>query len=136
MLVACLDYGGATIKPKPFFEFIETTEKAALSFIIGCIGTYLAARRWMKAGGVYMTKFLHSGIYTHSATVLPSALVKLSKIKHDGKIPDFLVQDSSRGWHAFESKGGTASNRWKQIIAGLKQLENVSGIQLASARGG
>jgi hypothetical protein len=134
-LVACLDYSGATITPKPFFKFIETTEKAALSFVIGCIGTHVAARLWMVAGGVRMTKFLHSGIYTQSATVLPSALVKLSKIVPKGKIPDFLVQDSNHGWHVFESKGGAANNRWKQIVAGLKQLENVTNIKLASAWG-
>lgn len=135
MLLACLDYGKATITPKPFFELIETTEKAALSFIIGCIGAHFAARLWMVAGGVRMTRFLHSGIYTHSATVLPSALIKLSKINPKGKTPDFLVRDSSRGWHAFESKGGGVNNRWKQIVAGLKQLENVSSIKLASAKG-
>lgn len=135
MLVACLDYGGAAITPKPFFEFVETTEKAALSFVIGCIGTHVAARLWMVAGGVRMTKFLHSGIYAQSATVLPSALVKLTKNNLKGKIPDFLVQDSNRGWHVFESKGGAVNNRWQQIVAGLKQLENVTNIKLASARG-
>lgn len=135
MLVACLDYGGAAVTPKPFFEFVETTEKAALSFIIGCIGTHIAARLWMVAGGVRMTKFLHSGIYSQSATVLPSALVKLSHINPKGKIPDFLVQDSNHGWHVFESKGGAVTKRWSRIVAGLKQLENVTAIKLAKAKG-
>ena len=135
MLAACLDYGGVIVTPKPFYKFVETTEKAALSFVIGCIGTHIAAKLWMMGGGVRMSKFLHSGIYSKSTTVLPSALVKLTKINPKGKIPDFLVQDSSRGWHAFESKGGVANKRWIQIVMGLKQLANVTTISLASAKG-
>lgn len=47
MLAACLDYGTTSIQPKPFYKFIETTEKAALSFVIGTIGTHVAARIWI-----------------------------------------------------------------------------------------
>lgn len=135
MLVACFDYGGATVTPKSFFTHIETSEKAALSFIVGCIGTHIAARVWMSGGGTHMTRFLHSGIYTKSLSITPAALVKLTKHNNKGKIPDFLVQDRRRKWHAFESKGGVPENRWQQVVSGLRQLANVSTIKLAKAKG-
>jgi hypothetical protein len=135
MLLACLEYNGSTVRPRSFFEHVETSEKAALSFITGCLGTHLAARRWTAGGGTRVVSFLHTGIYTNADVVLPSALIALAKARQDGKVPDFLVKDGNQAWHAFESKGGTQSSRWKQVVAGLKQLENVGGIGYAHPTG-
>ena len=128
MLLACLDFGGQEVIPKSFFEHVEATEKGALAFIAGCLGTHIAARAWMAGAGTFTKRFLHTGIYTKATAVLPSALVKWVKKNQTGKIPDFLVQDGNSLWHVFESKGGNVSNRWPQLIAGLEQLVNVSSV--------
>lgn len=128
MLLACLDFSGQEVIPKSFFEHVEATEKGALAFIAGCLGTHIAARVWMASAGTFTKRFLHTGIYTKATAVLPSALVKWVKKNQKGKIPDFLVQDGNSLWHVFESKGGNVSNRWTQLIAGLEQLVNVSSV--------
>lgn len=128
MLLACLDFSGLEVVPKSFFEHVEATEKGALAFIAGCLGTHIAARAWMAGAGTSTKRFLHTGIYTKATAVLPSALVKVVKKNQKGKIPDFLVQDGNSVWHVFESKGGNGSNRWTQLIAGLEQLVNVSSV--------
>ena len=52
MLLACLDYSAQGIIPKTFFEHVEATEKGALAFIAGCLGTHIAARElgWRVQG--------------------------------------------------------------------------------------
>lgn len=132
MLLACLDYSSPEVIPKSFYEHVEATEKGALAFIAGCLGTHIAARVWMAGAGTRTKRFLHTGIYTKATTVLPSALAKVGKNKQKGKIPDFLVQDGNSDWHVFESKGGNVSSRWPQLIAGLEQLVNVSTVGTVS----
>ena len=134
MVSACLDYHSGRVVPKAFFTSIETSEKAALSFIAGCLGTHLAARRWLDAAGRKMVSFLHAGIFTKATVVLPSSLLALNKTSK--RLPDYLVCDSAGEWHVFESKGGTVGSRWPQIVDGLRQLEGITGVGLASLLSG
>lgn len=135
MLASCLTYSGRDAKPKPFFEAIETTEKGALSFVAGCVGTHIAARVWLKAGGTTMRQFLHSSSYTKASAVVPSRVVRLNRTTRRGVMPDFLVLDGGGDWHVFESKGGVLSKRWVQIVRGLEQLDNVASVGFVGAVG-
>ncbi len=125
MLLTCLDCSGNKVVPKPFYEHVEATEKVGLAFIAGCFGAHLGARSWTAGAGTSLKRFLHAGIYTKATTVSTQALVTLAKSHAKGKTPDFLVQDQNNEWHVFESKGGSVSKRWSQVIDGLDQLLNV-----------
>ena len=116
---------------REFFEVVESSEKGAVSFIVGCLGTQLAATRWLEGSGTKLKAFLHVGLYS-KATVVPAAvLVKL--VKNGGRTPDFLVLDDASQWHLFESKGGSTSARWSQIVDGLRQLDGVSKVGYATS---
>lgn len=130
MTQACLHHQGGRLTPRDFFESVEATEKGALSFIIGGIGTYLAASRWLNASGRKLERCLHTGVFRDATLVTPSAKVN---VLHTSRIPDFLVLDSANDWHVFESKGGVFDKRWGQLLDGLKQLGSVSQVGYAGA---
>lgn len=105
--------------PREFSKVLEKSETGMLAFTLGSMGTYLAARQWLKAGGVSLSTFLHYDIWS-KARVPPGA----GSVK--GKQPDFLVADSAGNWHVFESKGGRGQNRWARLAEGLQQLSTVT----------
>lgn len=105
--------------PRGFSRALEKSEVGILAFCIGSAGTYLAARQWLRAGGVSMSAFLHYDIWSKARVPAATSSAK-------GKQPDFLVADSAGNWHVFESKGGRAQNRWASLAEGLQQLSNVT----------
>jgi hypothetical protein len=107
---------------KSMYEYIEASEKGALSFILGGIGSYVAARQWLRAGGDALSLFLHAGIYSKAVNKNP-APVKFSPTSK--KIPDYLAYSHNRDWHVFESKGGAITDRWMRIVQGLAQLDSL-----------
>ncbi|WP_156328121.1 hypothetical protein [Massilia sp. WF1] len=107
---------------KPVYAHVETSEKAALSFIIGGIGSYIAAQNWLRTGGDRLDLFLHAGIYTKAVNGI-GPLVNYSSTSK--KSPDYLVYSEKKDWHVFESKGGSIDDRWLRIVQGLAQLANL-----------
>lgn len=123
MVAACIEVDANQARvPRSFYARVEASEKVALSFIIGGIGAYLAARKWLNAGGDSVAAFLHVGIYTKGINGTPP-LVSFSLVS--GKSPDYLVESRQGDWHVFESKGGASAGRWGRIVEGLVQLSNV-----------
>ena len=129
MVIACIqaDKNQAKI-PRSFYTRVEASEKVALSFIIGGIGTYLAAQNWLQAGDDSVGAFLHTGIYTKGIDEA-SPLVHFTTAS--GKSPDYLVESRKGQWHVFESKGGNGAGRWGRIVEGLVQLADLPKIAWA-----
>jgi hypothetical protein len=126
MVVVCLTQDKNKARQlRSFYHRVEASEKTALSFILGGIGTYLAAHRWLLGGGDSVRSFLHVGIFTKGISGA-SAAVPFSTTST--KCPDYLVEGLSGGWHVFESKGGGASSRWARLCQGLAQLDSVPSI--------
>ncbi|SAL62217.1 hypothetical protein AWB68_03266 [Caballeronia choica] len=130
LVLACFHMDGKCRLPRPFYKRVEQSEKVALSFILGSMGAYLAARKWLKAGDDPMKLCLHVGIYA-KVSLKPERLVSFASTSK--KSPDFLVEADSGDWHVFESKGGVASERWARICEGLKQLEGLPAIGWAGS---
>jgi hypothetical protein len=126
MVAACIGVNGAEAYiPRSFYFRIEASEKVAISFIVGGIGTYLAAENWLNAAGDKARVFLHSSIY--SKGVLPriyGASLKTSS----SKSPDYIVETNSGDWYVFESKGGNYASRYKRIVEGLLQLNGITSV--------
>jgi hypothetical protein len=123
MVASCieLDAGKARLASS-FYERIEPSEKVALSFILGGIGAYLAARQWLAAAGDSLSDFLHVGIFTKGTV---GAASHVHFMPSSGKWPDYLVHTKTGEWHVFESKGGTLGSRWSRLVEGLLQLQHV-----------
>jgi hypothetical protein len=126
MVVVCLTQdNNKAHQPRSFYDRVEASEKTALSFILGGIGAYLAAHRWLVGGGDSVRSFLHVGIFTKG---IASASAAPPFSTTSTKSPDYLVEGLSGGWHVFESKGGGASSRWARLCQGLAQLDRVPSI--------
>lgn len=100
-----------------FYSKIEPSEKVAISFIAGGIGSFIAAYHWLAAAGEKINVMLHTSIYTKGLS--PSIKTNPLTAK---KSPDYLIESDSGAWHIFESKGGTDVGRHKRIQEGLLQL--------------
>lgn len=100
-----------------FYSKIEPSEKVAISFIAGGIGSFIAAKYWLDAAGEKVKVMLHTSIYTKGISSSIKTNLLTSK-----KSPDYLVESDSGKWHVFESKGGTDRGRNKRIQEGLLQL--------------
>lgn len=111
-----------------FFERVEASEKTALSFVLGGMGAFIAAQKWLAAGGDPIRSFLHVGIFTKGIAGAPAAIAFKSGSK---KVPDYLVESKSGQWHVFESKGGHVDGRWERLCEGLVQLAYVPKIAWA-----
>jgi hypothetical protein len=123
LVTSCLFRGANnTIAVRAVYAHIETSEKSALSFIIGGLGSYIAAQQWLKTGGDSLDLFLHAGIYTKALNGV-GPLVNFAASSQ--KSPDYLVYTGKKDWHVFESKGGSIDGRWLRIVQGLAQLNNL-----------
>lgn len=111
-----------TLAIRAAYAHVETSEKAALSFIIGGLGSYIAAQQWLKAGGDGLDLFLHAGIYTRAVNGAGPPVHFSPSLK---KSPDYLVYTNKKDWHVFESKGGSVDERWLRIVQGLTQLAHL-----------
>ncbi|WP_312631211.1 hypothetical protein [Pantoea piersonii] len=124
MVVSCVKIGNNdAYVVQGFYSKIEPSEKVAISFIIGGMGSYVAAKHWLNAAGQHISKMLHTSIYTTAA--IPG--VKTNPTGTE-KSPDYLILSSSNEWHVFESKGGTHSGRYKRIQEGLLQLGHITSV--------
>ncbi|WP_141513007.1 hypothetical protein [Ramlibacter sp. WS9] len=123
MVVSCIEVNSKNARlPRTFYKRVEPSEKVAMSFILGGIGTYLAARLWLTAGGQSVDAFLHAGIYSKAVN---GAEPEVTFSPSSGKWPDYVVATKSGHWHVFESKAGTRVNRWARVVEGLVQLSNL-----------
>lgn len=130
LLNTCLDFRGGSVRLKAFHSIVEPSDKNGLSFMLGTMGTYLAARQWLRAADRHIVAFLHTNIFTAALAVSPHALVNLTRSGR--KLPDFLVKDSAGEWHVYESKGGVKRQRWSRLVEGLIQLDCISAVGNAS----
>lgn len=110
-----------------FYLKIEPSEKVAISFIAGGIGSFIAAYHWLAAAGEKINVMLHTSIYTKG--LYPSVITNPLTTK---KSPDYLIESDSGEWHVFESKGGTEAGRNKRIQEGLLQLGAITQLAWAS----
>ncbi|MBB1527358.1 MULTISPECIES: hypothetical protein [Pectobacterium] len=110
-----------------FYSKIEPSEKVAISFIAGGIGSFIAAYHWLAAAGEKINVMLHTSIYTKGLS--PSVKTNPLTTK---KSPDYLIESDSGEWHIFESKGGTDAGRHKRIQEGLLQLGAITQLAWAS----
>ncbi|WP_336668616.1 hypothetical protein [Enterobacter asburiae] len=110
-----------------FYSKIEPSEKVAISFIAGGIGSFIAAYHWLAAAGEKINVMLHTSIYTKG--LYPSVITNHLTTK---KSPDYLIESDSGEWHVFESKGGTDAGRNKRIQEGLLQLGAITQLAWAS----
>lgn len=119
-VASCIDvdrYAARVLRS--FVGELEKSELAAMSFIVGQYGAFLVAKRWLAAAGQKMGGFLHYDIYSRASITAPGSVTNESR-------PDFLVATQSGDWHLFESKGGSARERWANLAKGLRQLDNVA----------
>lgn len=110
-----------------FYSKIEPSEKVAISFIAGGIGSFIAAHHWFDAVGEKINVMLHSSIYIKGLSPSINTNTLTSQ-----KSPDYLIESSSGEWHVFESKGGTDAGRYKRILEGLLQLDTITHLAWAS----
>lgn len=112
MVFTCVKYDGHKAwKMRKFYEHLEPSDKTACSFILGGIGTFLTAQKWLHVGGDKLKYVLHNALYSYA--VSPSIIAKS---------PDYLVYGPATGWHVFESKGGGKGDRPTRLLQGLEQL--------------
>jgi len=104
-----------------FYSKIEPSEKVAISFIVGGIGSFISAYHWLAAAGEKINVMLHTSIYTKG--LYPFVITNPLNTK---KSPDYLIESDSGEWHVFESKGGTDGGRNKRIQEGLLQLGEIT----------
>ncbi|MCP1574175.1 hypothetical protein J2S30_002554 [Herbaspirillum rubrisubalbicans] len=123
MALSCLTYDktNSAWVVNNFYKQIEPSEKAAISFIVGSIFTFIAAKKWLYAGNTPMIDCLHAALYKN-------ALVKF--FPDDKKSPDYLISARGKTWHVFESKGG--DSRYAKIVEGLVQLKDVKSVGWAT----
>lgn len=105
---------------KQFYKYIESSDKATISFILGGVFSYLSALHWVESDNDFIEHFLH-------ASNLAISSLQLEK-KNSRKTPDYIVSSVGKKWHVFESKGGTIIKRWMRIEEGLRQLGIVTHI--------
>lgn len=91
---------------------LETSDKVNISFTLGNIATYLAAKAWIEASGDKIDMMLHERLYCAATSQLSS-----SKQRH----ADYIAITPNTAIHVFESKGGSSRN--EAVISGLGQLD-------------
>lgn len=124
-VLACVEIKSGNIRPRPFWRYVEPSEKAGVSFNLGSLGAALAAERWTQGAGHTVSRFLHTRLFIDASVVKRPLTISLA----GDKFPDYLVQDSGGGWHVFEAKGGgDGGNRWKQLAQGLQQAVQVTSV--------
>ncbi|MGC6027274.1 hypothetical protein [Enterobacter kobei] len=128
MVASCIKVGkNDAYFTQEFYSKIEPSEKVAISFIAGGIGSFIAAYHWLAAAGEKINVMLHTSIYTKG--LHPSILANPFTTK---KSPDYLIESDTGEWHIFESKGGTDAGRNKRIQEGLLQLGAITHLAWAS----
>lgn len=121
MVTDCLEVSATKAQSvRTFHKRVEASEKGAISFILGGIGTYLAAEKWLKACSDPVDLFLHVGLYT-KAISKPKPIISTSA-SATKSLPDYVAVSKGKKLHLFESKGGSYTGRSERIVGGLKQL--------------
>ncbi|AMY66013.1 MULTISPECIES: hypothetical protein [Enterobacter] len=108
-----------SFKVKNFYQCIEASEKATISFIIGGFFCYQSATNWLNSRHEQIKLFIHAGL-------ADKASLSLKRKKGKKTTPDYLIETTQGKWHVFESKGGESSSRWQRIEEGIAQLESVT----------
>ncbi|MEP9342296.1 hypothetical protein ABKT96_21475 [Enterobacter kobei] len=76
MVASCIKVGkNDAYFTQEFYSKIEPSEKVAISFIAGGIGSFIAAYHWLAAAGEKINVMLHTSIYTKG--LHPSILGKV-----------------------------------------------------------
>lgn len=93
------------------YSELESTEKAVVSFTLGCAITYLTAKEWIKAHNDSLALLIHERYFNNLLTP-----------KLQEKHPDYIAITTNGNFHVFESKGGNDLNT--AVANGMLQLAN------------
>lgn len=130
LIASCFSHSPLSSQPLSFYKGIDPSEKVVVSYVAGSIGAYLAAVQWLAAPKREVKLFLHASLLREGSIYISSKKPTLTSA--DGaesfEMPDFVLEDSSGEWHLFEAKGGRFGERWKRIVKGLRQLQNIASI--------
>ncbi|MFS9771454.1 hypothetical protein U0Y97_11500 [Enterobacter chuandaensis] len=110
---------GKAFKMRDFYQCIESSEKATISFILGGFFCYQSATYWLTSRHEQIAHFIHAGL-------IKKASLKFYPDKEKRKTPDYLIETRKGKWHVFESKGGGHASRWQRIEEAVKQLKSVT----------
>lgn len=121
LVLNCLELNGNNSQAiKEFYEHVESTEKGDISFVLGGLCTFLAARLWLRATMDPLQAFLHVGLCANAlSTPLPFLKIAKSGTK---SLPDYVAVSASTKLHLYESKGGELEAKWGRLMEGLDQL--------------
>lgn len=100
---------------RKFNRLLDGSDKTAMHYALGQVGAAFAIEEWL---GHKPLRIIHAG-------PLAASMVRADD---DCKmLPDFLVEDESKEWHALEAKGGGAPYKSEAISKGLQQLYSIDG---------
>ncbi|MDO2439307.1 hypothetical protein [Enterobacter nematophilus] len=118
----CVEVGqDKAFKMRKFYQCIESSEKATISFILGGFFCYQSATYWLTSRYEQIEHFIHAGL-------IIKASLRFYPEEDKRKTPDYLIETSAGEWHVFESKGGEHSPRWQRIEEAVAQLDSVTQI--------
>ncbi|WP_047626207.1 hypothetical protein [Enterobacter sp. ZOR0014] len=118
----CVEIGkNNAFKMRDFYQCIESSEKATISFILGGFFCFQSATYWLRSRNEEINLFIHAGLAMKASLEFPPKKTKR-------KMPDYLVGTDKDEWHIFESKGGEHTSRWQRIEEGVVQLGSVTHI--------
>ncbi|HDW3274416.1 TPA: hypothetical protein RMM66_001551 [Enterobacter asburiae] len=111
----------SAFKMRDFYQCIESSEKATISFILGGFFCFQSATYWLRSRNEEINLFIHAGLAMKASLEFPPKKAKR-------KMPDYLIGTKKDEWHVFESKGGEHTSRWQRIEEGVVQLASVTHI--------
>ncbi|MGU3485370.1 hypothetical protein [Enterobacter bugandensis] len=118
----CVEVGhDKAFKMRNFYQCIESSEKATISFILGGFFCYQSATYWLTSRNEKIEHIIHAGL-------IKKASLRFYPEEDKRKTPDYLIETSAGEWHVFESKGGEHTPRWQRIEEGVAQLDSVTQI--------
>lgn len=120
--LAHLDFSNGPPSLQAFTEFIETTDKAGISFVLGSLCCYLAAQEWLCNKQRSMRGFFHFKLYSQALVSGHDDFFDHREINAEGSTPDFLALDDLGQLYTFEAKGRKHSQRYSALKNGLLQI--------------
>lgn len=109
---------------KPAYYRLETTEQAAISFILGNAVTKVCAEKLLNCPWLTHLKDKQGVQLTGSGVVAPSK-INLYNTPKIPERPDFIGTDMSGAYHVFESKGSCSSYNKSEMQHAINQVSQV-----------
>ncbi len=114
-MLRMFEVSNGQLNVREFNRLLDGSDKTAMHYALGQVGAAFAIEEWL---GHKPLRIIHAG-------PLAASMVRADD---DCKmLPDFLVEDKSKEWHALEAKGGGAPYKSEAISKGLQQLYSIDG---------